>query len=331
MKKILLVFISLFLMAQEYEDYFQGFIGDPEVGVKWGYIDKTGKLVIGPEFLEVGAFSEGLAAVKPGRKWGYINKIGKMIIKPQFGRAFHFSEGLALIQLEKDSNWVRKWVYIDTNGKIVIDRQEFQAYGKFSDGFAKVAKKGKWGYIDKTGKLIIDFQFDKAGDFHEGKALVGNGITDTIRGYSYPIYYKYEYIDKSGKKIKELKPVKNRRFHEGLAAKRENWKWGYIDTAGQWVIKPQFKYAENFSCGLARVRKKIKGKTWSFYIDKTGEIKAQFDSGRDFHKGLAAVEKNGKYGFIDTTGKLVIGLHFYWVGNFSEGLAPVKFRDFRPR
>ena len=42
-------------------------------------------------------------------------------------------------------------------------------------------------------------------------------------------------------------------FSEGLAAARKNGLYGYIDTAGQWVIAPQFQEAEPFSEGTAAV------------------------------------------------------------------------------
>lgn len=43
---------------------------------------------------------------------------------------------------------------------------------------------------------------------------------------------------------------------------------------------------------------------------------------REFHDGLAAVERDGKCGFIDKKGNEVISCKYTNVGNFSEGLAP---------
>jgi len=47
------------------------------MGEKWGYIDKTGKIVFEPQFDNAGYFSEGLAGVRIGKKYGYIDKTGK--------------------------------------------------------------------------------------------------------------------------------------------------------------------------------------------------------------------------------------------------------------
>ncbi len=50
---------------------------------KWGFIDKTGKVVIEPQFDDAWLFREGgLASVKIGDKHGYIDKTGKYVWEP---------------------------------------------------------------------------------------------------------------------------------------------------------------------------------------------------------------------------------------------------------
>ena len=63
---------------------------------KYGYMDRTGRVVIPPQFVKAHNFSEGLASVRPSEtegKYGYIDTSGKMIIPPQFEIAEDFSEG----------------------------------------------------------------------------------------------------------------------------------------------------------------------------------------------------------------------------------------------
>ncbi len=64
---------------------------------KYGYADKSGALVIEPQFDGAEGFSEGLAAVKLDEKYGYIDKAGEWVIEPTFRYAKRFSEGLALL------------------------------------------------------------------------------------------------------------------------------------------------------------------------------------------------------------------------------------------
>jgi len=49
---------------------------------KLGYIDKTGQIVINPQFDWASSFFEGLARVWIGGKSGYIDKAGEYVWEP---------------------------------------------------------------------------------------------------------------------------------------------------------------------------------------------------------------------------------------------------------
>jgi hypothetical protein len=96
------------------------------------------------------------------------------------------------------------------------------------------------------------------------------------------------------------------RHHLFLAS--QNGKTGFIDSTGQFIIKPQFQSANDFSEGLAAVRM---GGTYGF-IDESGHmvVQPQFDYATAFHEGLALVYNDGKPLFIDRSGKKAF--HLYW-------------------
>lgn len=262
---------------------------------KWGYIDKTGRLIIPFKFDMADDFSEGLAAVEIKEKTGYIDKTGKFVIPPRFLSGFPFSSGMALVvfrRFEEDKLHMNKLGYIDKSGKLMIQLKEALdskslhiSYKElfFSEGLVSVTQNNKVGFIDKAGKQIIPPRYADA-----------------------------------------------QAFSEGLAAVRISDKYGYIDRSGKMVIPPQFEGAGSFSEGLAIIS--FNDKQWS-YIDKSGKLVIngeEFEEARAFSEGLAAVRgKNDKYGFIDKTGKFVIQPQFDRVGDFSEGLAPVKQLDER--
>jgi hypothetical protein len=55
--------------------------------------------VIEPQFEFAGCFSEGLTTVKIGLKWGFIDRTGNIVIDAQFDEADDFYEDLAMIKL----------------------------------------------------------------------------------------------------------------------------------------------------------------------------------------------------------------------------------------
>ena len=99
-------------------------------GGKYGFIDKTGRVVIEPQWEEVGVFSEGLARVERGGKYGFIDKTGRVISEPQWEDASFPFKGLA-----------------------------------YSVGYVK--RGGKWGVIDKTGRVVIEPQWDFVQGYQE--------------------------------------------------------------------------------------------------------------------------------------------------------------------
>lgn len=102
----------------------------------------------------------------------------------------------------------------------------------------------------------------------------------------------------------------------------QNGAFGYQDPQGNMVIPPKYKMAHDFnSSGIAAV---LDEKGWTYINDKGENLVRPFyfDNGPDyFIEGLARFEANGKMGFFDESGQIVIPAKFDFVGPFSAGLA----------
>ncbi len=110
-------------------------------------------------------------------------------------------------------------------------------------------------------------------------------------------------------------------FSENLAMIRDNEKLAYIDRSGNIVLQTDYVAGESFQEGLAVVVKDGYG-----FINKNVKtiVEPQYDYALGFSEGMAVVTKDGKSGFIDKTGKLVIEMKYDNAGSFKEGLAKVS-------
>ena len=185
----------------------------------------------------------------------------------------------------------------------------------------KPKRKRKWLWpvaVGTTGILIalfllilINSKPHYALSFSEGLAFAHIGD-------------KVGYIDKSGEMVITLPWCDyGDTFNEGLVAVRDKGSslWGYIDKAGRQIVVPQYSVADDFSGGLAHV---VTTEWEHFFIDKNGQRVISLGQGvtvGGFHEGMARVDRC----FIDRTGKIVLRPSDSWdhIGDFHEGLAAV--------
>lgn len=107
----------------------------------------------------------------------------------------------------------------------------------------------------------------------------------------------------------------------------EKSKAGFIDSTGNIVIPPQFDWASDFSGGLAAVEINRRfylyrevGDTLGIpYYISSAEAESLWNTGP-----IDPAIRIGKFGFIDTSGNLVIPAIYDDARDFSEGLAAVN-------
>lgn len=181
-------------------------VNNPERIGFWGFIDKTGKMVLplGPEITQARGFSEGLAAVHIARvsrrtvggvveenheaeHWGFIDKTGKIVLEFKMGEiAGDFHEKLAWVRDGGDA------VYVDKTGKKVIHLENGRREGgavkpqDFKGGLARVIydvpnrPAGEWTYIDRTGRAVWKEGTSRAIDAMKGTKPIEKLGVDAI-------------------------------------------------------------------------------------------------------------------------------------------------------
>ena len=93
---------------------------------------------------------------------------------------------------------------------------------------------------------------------------------------------------------------------------------GFVDPSGKQVIDFKFR-CDNFQGDRALVN--VDGKFG--FIDRAGNIVIDpiYTNAGGFFEGLACVQKGGKYGWIDTDGRMVIPFEYVGGVHFADGRA----------
>lgn len=119
---------------------------------RFGYADKTGHIVIGPQYAWAGDFSEGRAAVavtapvSEGLLMGLIDREGREVIPPEYDDLSWDGSRYATV----DKGGLHGC--LDRMGQVVVPL-EYDWVGEFSHGYAVVGRDGRFGYVDETGTL----------------------------------------------------------------------------------------------------------------------------------------------------------------------------------
>jgi WG containing repeat len=130
--------------------------------VYFGYIDKTGKWVIKPQFTYASSFSEGFAVASISyREYGYINEAGKFVIEPKYADANEFKHGYAFVKM-----LMYEGVYIDKSGKVSKSfNLNHPPIDKTIPLHPDINSDLRYGFVNEKGEEIIKHQYRHVGDF----------------------------------------------------------------------------------------------------------------------------------------------------------------------
>ena len=232
--------------------------------------------------------------------------------------------------------------YINGRGEVIIPPSYLGCAHVFEGVAAVVDEEGRSGFIDSWGRLEIPFRFRGLARFHNGVCAINGGYIShngdwlieprflVASEFSEGLAFastdgeSFGFIDMTGRFVipPEFRPCGG--FREGLAAVCIGERLGYIDRAGVSRIPSVFegKRATGFSYGLAGVQ--MDGH-WGF-INRVGSfvVRPEYDDLRPFVEGRACVQRNGKWGFIDTDARQVVECRFDELGRLGGGMAPAK-------
>lgn len=335
--------------------FVEGYAAVITVDGKKGLIDKAGNFVAntGKTFLYEGV-SEGLysssfefASARYYSKYFSITQ-DAVIPKPPAGmdyRTVHdFSEGLALVEIGSRHNYGWNddcyYAFIDHAGEIQVRLDDewmkvadnrmlcsYPDYSGFIDGYAVLSGEvynlaGTQIYddcsiiVDKEGNKTCVLRYDRGYGFYGDKVInCGNGVFCVFDHYA----SKYDQESK-----RYLYNITNYYY---MDANGNNLTGEYYSALSHWSPEELAHISEE---GLMLVGIDKKGKIVPCYIDITGKVVIANQGWEDasyFSEGLAAVCKDGKWGYINTSGEYVIEPQYDAARDFSCGVAIVDIGD----
>lgn len=129
-----------------------------KISDKWGFINSEESVEISPQFISAGNFGNGLAPVrKSSNLFGYVNRSGNMVVPEQFEIAQTFQEDRAAVFVDG------RWTFIDKSGNQItspkfdevdpffngLAKVTIRIPNEMDDEFTE-----KIGYINKSGRYV---------------------------------------------------------------------------------------------------------------------------------------------------------------------------------
>lgn len=261
----------------------------------FGYMNDQGYSVIPNKYQAVNEFSGDYACVKQDGAFLIIDRSGKIKLV--------LKDATEMATISEDMIVVKKidgYSILKINGELVADKL-FSA-DQYSEGYA-VVKKGEFSryqYIRKDGSFIPQV-FNHAYRFSEGLC-----VTFT--------YDRMEVFNRDFKKVISKNGISSmitgRMFSNGMlqvmAEGSPNYmNMNYLNNEGNFLLKKNVSEAYQFSDGVAWI------------------IEGMFVVSQDIKLRTGSTVK-----LINIRGETLMETDRYsWFGQFSDGLAPVKYKD----
>ncbi len=257
-----------------------------------------------------------LFTIYQGGKMGFIDCNGDIKIPLQFDSAAPFSDGRAAVIVNGKTG------LINTEGEYALKPTLTTGIRPMYEGRAAIGEFGSMGFVNRDGQLVIPRKFASVSEFNEGHAAAA-----TMKAESKPPSTAWGLIDRDGEWVIQPHYQQLGKPAAGLIPAKQDGKMGYIDKTGATKIAFKYVLTNSFSNGRGLV---VTIDQKANYVKQDGEelLKTMVEMGHDFSEGMASVQKDAKWGFIDRSGSLVIDYQFDSAGPFVGGLAPVTAGDF---
>ena len=282
-------------------------------------------------------YDEGLEEIYSDIEWLY--ELGN-----QYGEVDTFANGLCAITMGEDGDGT--WGYINSTGKKIIDCKYKYACPFINDIAPVETVNNIWYFIDMEGnkKKVLNkldnvkgigyvcdaipvFNGEVWAYYTDDQKLICEGYDEAMAmANGYAAVRKgnsWQLINEKGEGVTDQVYTDIVVDDKGIAYRnsyfaKQNGKYRMYDIDGNVIGDGVFDNARLFNPGSDYAAVMINGK-WGF-VDASGKqvIEPEYEDARSFANGVAAVKKNGKWGYIDKNDEMVIENIFSDARDFND-------------
>lgn len=311
-------------------------------GEFYGLIDFSGKEILAPEYQEVKAL-EGVknsVLIKKDDQWGLSDHQGNIIIPTQYreikGIKENYQNGYIVINQEG------KYGMIDFNKAVILEAKYEDIKEIVGNNLYVVKENGNNKVINKQGETVLDNQYGEVQAIYDKNIIVKKNK-------------KYGIINTD--KEEKIKPQYEELFYlyNQYYIAKQNGKYGIINEQNETVLPFEYSqiiYHKDVNIIQAEKDGAIKSDIYNTNIEKQLEgiieeinynrnyIKVRMEDGYHYYnfkleeksswelltnRTLFLSKKDGKYGYINQDGNVVVDYIYEEAMEFNEyGFAAVK-------
>lgn len=292
---------------------------------KYGIANNEGKIVIKPQYLEIAQLGKdnksGYIVEDDNQKYGIVDYSDNVILQCEYDKVnqVYGNDLYVVTKLEKQ-------ILVGKDGKEVLSSNqnydEITSILKTKDAGVIVKKGKKYGVINLKGEKVIEFNYDELQEAKSGIFIFKKngkyGIIDVDNNEKVSAKYtNITYQEASDMYIAEKENFESDIIDDTFNVKLSGMLLAFNNEEGYIKIKNQenvsyynFKFEEKHDTEIfanhTLFLRKQNGKYG--FVDKDGNVVVdyQYDDATDQNDyGFAGVKKDGKWGLIDANGKLV--------------------------
>ncbi|GAA0116134.1 WG repeat-containing protein [Clostridium senegalense] len=223
-----------------------------------------------------------------------------------FENAFDFKDGVARVETNK------KFGYINKEGNFIINPKYEDALD-FSNKFAWVKKDNLWGCIDKNDNTILNFEYEDVIPTYEDNSLIVK--QDNKLGLFYDgeitIFPMFD----------EITP----NINPDVLIVNDGSKLGLFTYTGDTILDPIYSdisFKSNLVCFM------VDNKYGILNLNTKEKLESLSDTPLTFIDNISTFSSNGKYGYINADGNVLIEPKFENALYFNScNLASVKLNN----